>query len=183
MRLKGQMIYVGERDIVLFLCSPSVLSLDDLNRQGFFLEDIPLHDATRDLVQLSEQFEAEYKLAKNLEILTDKLHQTNRELEEEKKKTDRLLYSVLPASVANELRHGRPVAAKKYECITILFSGIVGFSDFCARNSDAKGAMKIVELLNAIYTTFDVLTDPKTNPNVYKVSAFPTSSSFAALNE
>lgn len=29
--------------------------------------------------------------------------------------------------------------------------------------------MKIVKLLNAIYSTFDVLTDPKTNPNVYKV--------------
>ena len=29
--------------------------------------------------------------------------------------------------------------------------------------------MKIVNLLNQVYTTFDVLTDPKKNPNVYKV--------------
>ena len=39
----------------------------------------------------------------------------------------RLLYSVLPATVANELRHGRPVEARKYEMVTLLFSGIVGF--------------------------------------------------------
>lgn len=39
----------------------------------------------------------------------------------------RLLYSVLPPSVANELRHGRPVAARRYEMVTLLFSGIVGF--------------------------------------------------------
>lgn len=169
MRLKGQMLYVPETDLMLFLCSPSVLNLDDLNRRGLYLSDIPLHDATRDLVLLSEQFEAEYKLTKNLEILTDKLQQTYRELEDEKKKTDRLLYSILPPSVANELRHHRPVAAKKYDTVTILFSGIVGFSAYCARHSDSKGAMKIVKLLNDIYTTFDVLTDPKKNPNVYKV--------------
>ncbi|XP_064482201.1 guanylate cyclase soluble subunit beta-1-like isoform X1 [Ornithodoros turicata] len=169
MRLKGQMQYVPETDLMLFLCSPSVLNLDDLNRRGLYLSDIPLHDATRDLVLLSEQFEAEYKLTKNLEILTDKLQQTYRELEDEKKKTDRLLYSILPPSVANELRHHRPVAAKKYDCVTILFSGIVGFSAYCARHSDSKGAMKIVKLLNDIYTTFDVLTDPKKNPDVYKV--------------
>lgn len=35
----------------------------------------------------------------------------------------RLLYSVLPPTVANELRHGRPVGAKKFESVTILFSG------------------------------------------------------------
>ncbi len=93
MRLKGQMLYVSESDVVLFLCSPSVLNLDDLNRRGLYLSDIPLHDATRDLVLLSEQFEAEYKLTKNLEILTDKLQHTYRELEDEKKKTDRSVHS------------------------------------------------------------------------------------------
>ena len=82
----------------------------------------------------------------------------------------RLLYSVLPPSVANELRHQRPVPAKKYECVTLLFSGVVGFNDYCARNADSNGAMKIVKLLNNLYTTFDVLTDPVKNPNVYKVS-------------
>lgn len=82
------MIYLPESDLVLFVCSPSVLSLDDLFRLGLYLSDIPLHDATRDLVLLNEQFEAEYALTKNLEILTDKLQNTYRELGSEKKKTD-----------------------------------------------------------------------------------------------
>lgn len=89
LRLKGQMIYVQESELILYLCSPSVTNLEDLNRLGLYLSDIPLHDATRDLVLLSEQFEAEYKLTQNLEILTDKLQKTYRELEDEKKKTDR----------------------------------------------------------------------------------------------
>ncbi|CAH0386757.1 unnamed protein product, partial [Bemisia tabaci] len=168
-RLKGQMLYIPESDLMIFLCYPSVLNLDDLTRRGLYISDIPLHDATRDLVLMSEQFEADYKLTKNLEILTDKLQQTYRDLETEKQKTTRLLYSVLPISVANELSHKRPVPPKRYDCVTLLFSGIVGFSDYCALNTDSQGAMKIVCMLNQLYTAFDTLTDPKKNPNVYKV--------------
>ena len=57
------------------------------------MSDIPLHDATRDLVLLSEQFEAEYKLTRDLEILTDRLQQTHHELETEKQKTDTYVFS------------------------------------------------------------------------------------------
>lgn len=130
---------------------------------------MPIHDATRDLVLLSEKFEAEYKLTQNLEILTDKLQQTYRELESEKQKTDQLLYSVLPVTVANELRHQRPVPPKRYDVVTLMFSGIVGFGQYCAVNTDAEGAMKIVRMLNELYTVFDALTDSKRIPNVYKV--------------
>lgn len=91
LRLKGQMLYVPETDLVIFLCYPSVVNLDDLTRRGLYISDIPLHDATRDLVLMSEQFEADYKLTRNLEMLTDKLQQTYRELEGEKQKTDRLV--------------------------------------------------------------------------------------------
>lgn len=136
-------------------------------RKGLCISDVPIHDATRDLVLLSEHFEAEYKLTRNLEILTDKLQQTYRELECEKKMTDVLLYSVLPKTVANELRHQRPVAPNRYGCVTLLFSGIVGFSQYCAANTSTEGAMKIVKMLNELYTTFDSLTD--SNPNIYKV--------------
>ena len=83
------MIYLPESDLVLFVCSPSVLNLDDLYRLGLYLSDIPLHDATRDLVLLNEQFEAEYNLTTNLEILNDNLQAVNRELEREKQKTDK----------------------------------------------------------------------------------------------
>ncbi|XP_039948864.1 guanylate cyclase soluble subunit beta-1 [Bactrocera tryoni] len=169
LRLKGQMMYIPESDRILFQCYPSVMNLDDLTKKGLYISDVPLHDATRDLVLLSEKFEAEYKLTKNLELLTDKLQQTYRDLESEKQKTDRLLYSVLPKSVANELRHQRPVLPKRYDSVTLMFSGIVGFGKYCAENTDAEGAMKIVKMLNELYTVFDALTDSKRNPNVYKV--------------
>nr|XP_029707897.1 guanylate cyclase soluble subunit beta-1-like isoform X2 [Aedes albopictus] len=169
LRLKGQMMYIPESDLILFQCYPSVMNLNDLTKKGLHISDIPLHDASRDLVLLSEQFEAEYKLTTNLEILTDRLQQTYRDLESEKQKTDRLLYSVLPKTVANELRHQRPVAPKRYDSVTLMFSGIVGFGQYCSANTDAEGAMKIVKMLNELYTVFDELTDSKSNSNIYKV--------------
>jgi guanylate cyclase soluble subunit beta len=68
-------------------------------RRGLYISDIPLHDATRDLVLMSEQFESDYKLTRNLELLTDKLQQTYRELEGEKQKTDRLLAFCIDFSI------------------------------------------------------------------------------------
>lgn len=54
--------------------------------------------------------------------------------------------------------------------VTLLFSGIVGFAQYCAANTDAEGAMKIVKMLNELYTIFDSLCDTKRIPNIYKVS-------------
>uniref|UniRef100_T1ITQ6 Guanylate cyclase soluble subunit beta-1 n=1 Tax=Strigamia maritima TaxID=126957 RepID=T1ITQ6_STRMM len=159
----GQMLFVPETDVIVFLCSPSVFTLEDLNKHGLFLSDIPLHDATRDFVRETEQFQAEYKLTQNLEILTDELQKTYRKLEDEKKKlTD---YST---PFYQQLLPKNYVTKDQYQQ-DVTIHGVVGFSDYCARNSDAQGAMKIVQLLNNIYTTFDVLTDPEKNPNVYKV--------------
>ncbi|PFX22669.1 guanylate cyclase soluble subunit beta-1-like [Stylophora pistillata] len=164
MRFRGQMMYLPECDSIMFLCSPSVLNLDGLNEIGLYLSDIPIHDATRDLILLSEQHNAESRLSQRLEILTDKLQQTSRELQQEQQLTDRLLYSILPSSVANDLRLKRPVMAKKYEIVTIMFSGIVDFTNYCNQSSEP---MEIVELLNDTYIRFDALADK--NNEVFKV--------------
>ncbi|NWI55371.1 GCYB1 cyclase, partial [Calyptomena viridis] len=81
-----QMIYLPEADSILFLCSPRYFKPKEF--YSLYLSDIPLHDATRDLVLLGEQFREEYKLTQELEILTDRLQHTLRALEDEKKKTD-----------------------------------------------------------------------------------------------
>lgn len=51
---------------------------------------------------MSEQFEADYKLTRNLELLTDKLQQTYRELDREKQKTDRWVLFLLKLTKKQE---------------------------------------------------------------------------------
>ena len=54
------------------------------------------------------------------------------ELKEEKKKTDSLLYQMLPKSVAEQLKQQRVVDAEFFEMVTICFSDIVGFTTISA---------------------------------------------------
>ncbi|KAL4236674.1 Retinal guanylyl cyclase 1 [Mactra antiquata] len=69
---------------------------------------------------------------------------------------------MLPRSVADELRIGKPVEAKYHSNCTIYFSDIVGFTKI----SGGSTAMQVVGLLNKLYITFDEIIDKY---NVYKV--------------
>ena len=76
-----------------------------------------------------------------------------------------LVYSVVPASIADDLRHKRNVPSLRYDDVTVLFSAIEGFSEFCATHRP----IEIVELLNTCHGVFDTILNPKSHPEVYKV--------------
>ena len=67
------MIYLSDRDVMLFLCSPNVSNIEDMRNKGLCLSDIPIHDATRDLVLLSENFQREMEMTHQLGIVNDHL--------------------------------------------------------------------------------------------------------------
>ena len=153
---------------MLFLCWPSVCNLDGLKDNNLYLSDIPVHDVMKNLILLPEQFQEDHILTKELEILTDKLCQTSRDLAEEKELTDQLLQSILPPSVALELRHAsglfRP--AEKFEMFSILFSGVVDFESFCRPGFSQQRFFSFLitlQLLNNIYRQFDILTRDRIN--------------------
>ena len=70
-------------------------------------------------------------------------------------KTDELLYSVFPKHVADALRNGQKVAPENHDLVTIFFSDIVGFTDI----SSKLDPLKISELLDRLYNSFDALSD------------------------
>ncbi|ESO91873.1 hypothetical protein LOTGIDRAFT_121720, partial [Lottia gigantea] len=92
------------------------------------------------------------------------LEQSMQLLNIEMKRTDALLYQMIPKSVADRLRKGEPSGntCEVFENVTILFSDVVGFTTICSRISP----MEVVCLLNAMYTKFDQLSEKH---NVYKV--------------
>ncbi|KTF88279.1 hypothetical protein cypCar_00040546 [Cyprinus carpio] len=127
------MLHLPESNSIMFLGSPRVDRLEELMGRGLHLSDIPIHDATRDVILVGEQAKAQDGLKKRMDKLKATLEKTHQALEEEKRRTVDLLYSIFPGDVAQRLWQGLPVQAKKFDDVTMLFSDIVGFTAVCAQ--------------------------------------------------
>lgn len=76
-----------------------------------------------------------------------------RALNREKKRSEALLQSLLPAEVARKLQRDEPVVPSLYPNASVLFCDLVGFTPL-ARDMEPAA---LVELLNSIFSTFDQL--------------------------
>ncbi|KAF8387083.1 gcy-22 [Pristionchus pacificus] len=94
--------------------------------------------------------------------LEDEVESRMKELVEEKKKSDVLLYRMLPRQVAERLKLGQAVEPENFECVTIFFSDVVSFTTLASRSTP----IQVVNLLNDLYSTFDAIIDEH---DVYKV--------------
>uniref|UniRef100_A0A1I8GEI2 guanylate cyclase n=5 Tax=Macrostomum lignano TaxID=282301 RepID=A0A1I8GEI2_9PLAT len=158
----GQMRHLAEPDLLVFLGSLRVANLDQMQQDSLFMSDIPLFDVTRELITINQQQKADHTINQKLNEATTQLFKMTLALEEERQKTDNLLYQMLPKRVAESLRNGERVDAEKFSMVTVLFSDIVGFTDICSGSSPEA----VITMLNSIFTLFDQHTEVH---QVYKV--------------
>ncbi|EZA52930.1 Soluble guanylate cyclase 89Db [Ooceraea biroi] len=162
--LKGQMRYIEDIKAIIFFCSPLINSLDELLNMGLYLNDLNPHGMSKELVL------AGWQHCGRLEMMFERAEQRSTELENSyalldrwKNKSDELLYSMIPQTVADRLRAGASSLStcESFESITVLFCELCDF-DY----STIEAAMDIVLSMNAVYSCFDTLMDQF---NVYKV--------------
>ncbi|CAF3607480.1 unnamed protein product [Adineta steineri] len=165
LRLRGQMLYVHEWKAIIYLATPILENLDVMFNTGLFINDLSMHDSSRDLVLAGTQQSAELKLALDQERQKSKaLEESMRKLDTEMKKTDLLLYQMIPKKIADRLRNGEKAVnlCETFDSCTILFSDVVGFTSICA----SLTPMEVVSILNEMYTKFDKCLE---SHNCYKV--------------
>ena len=75
------------------------------------------------------------------------------EIERERERADRLLYNVLPASIADRLKKDPTRIAEHFEQVTVVFGDIAGFTPMSAEMSPQE----LVAALDDVFTAFDDL--------------------------
>ncbi len=76
-------------------------------------------------------------------------------LREEQKQTETLLLNILPLPIAERLKHQPSTIADSFDEVTVLFADLVGFTHLASSLSP----IELVEILNAIFSEFDHLTE------------------------
>ncbi|XP_020509655.2 soluble guanylate cyclase 88E-like [Labrus bergylta] len=165
LHLKGQMKYVPQWDSLIFLGTPIIETVEDMIKMGVYVNDLNLHDSSRELILAGTQQSAELQLALDQEQQKyAQLMEIIKKLDEEKKRGDSLLYAMIPKAVADRLRKGITAleTCQVFPDVTILFSDVVKFNEICIHITP----MQVVDMLNEIYIVFDTLSEKH---NVYKV--------------
>ena len=83
--------------------------------------------------------------------LLDREEEHLRRIEAEQQKNEELLLNILPQPIAKRMKANEYLIADSVSDCSILFGDIVGFTPL----SQALGPIKIVEMLNQIFSTFD----------------------------
>ncbi|MDY7007680.1 MAG: adenylate/guanylate cyclase domain-containing protein [Cyanobacteriota bacterium] len=71
----------------------------------------------------------------------------------QKQQMQELLLNILPAKIAKRLQTGARAIADSFDDVSVLFSDLVGFTEFCSNVS----ATELVDFLNLIFSEFDQL--------------------------
>jgi class 3 adenylate cyclase/NAD(P)-dependent dehydrogenase (short-subunit alcohol dehydrogenase family) len=83
--------------------------------------------------------------------LEDRVALRTRELEAARKRSDDLLLNILPAPIAERLKHGESMIADHFADVTVLFADIVDFTPISSRLTPERA----VDVLDAVFSEFD----------------------------
>jgi class 3 adenylate cyclase len=89
------------------------------------------------------------------EKIKNELDQQHTLLEEEQKKSERILLNVLPANIAERLKNNPGLIADGYADVTVMFADLVNFTQLTQQMSPEQ----MVGILNTVFTWFDALTE------------------------
>ncbi|TNN08718.1 Soluble guanylate cyclase 88E, partial [Schistosoma japonicum] len=163
-RFKGEMIYVEEWQMMLFMGAPVIRDAKQLYEKKLRISDLNMFDSSRDIIFQGEQQSDEVmKLYENQRHKAKQMEKSMLQLEKIRKVTDDLLYQCIPRTVARKIRNGTPAieTIQTFDEVTICFTKVVDFAAKCMH----IGVEQVIELLNKMYSLYDALTE---NHKVYK---------------
>ncbi|GAA51048.1 soluble guanylate cyclase 88E [Clonorchis sinensis] len=157
---RGQMLYVEECEMILFLGTPVIRDIKQLCQCGLYLSDFSLFDRRRDLIlgaEIAKFFNEQTSVSAHLERNMVRIGKLQ-------KLADDLLFNCIPETFAKQLRKGTMAmdTVQAFDAVSICFTKVVDFDKKCMM----MPVEELIYMLNKMYTIFDCLTESR---NVYKV--------------
>lgn len=150
--------YILEHQPKSVLCSP-IIFLNKLYGVIYLENNISVGAFTGDRLKvlqlLSSQMAISIQNANIYANLEEKVADRTKELQLEKKKSDDLLFNILPEGVANELKLNGSAEAKQFDHTTVLFTDFVDFT----RISESLTPKELVAEIHLCFTAFDAIMD------------------------
>ncbi|MFW6248398.1 MAG: response regulator, partial [Bacteroidota bacterium] len=128
-------------------------------------EKLFINQIQKIIVQVSEKVSIRKKLersqeelkrsAEKLKNLNEQINQQKLAIENEKKNTDKLLQSILPKKIADELLQQGYTKPRQYKNVSILFADVIGFSDLTKQSHP----IDLVSRLDNYFYVFDEIIE------------------------
>ncbi|XP_023339626.1 soluble guanylate cyclase 88E [Eurytemora carolleeae] len=157
LHIKGQMVYIDAWKLMLFLACPIMKGLGSLIYTGLFINELSMHDYSRDIMLANAQTDMEENLKK---MQSNQEVDAHRKIEQKsttlKNKNDELGYMFLPTPIAVELLQGNDPSTmvKKCEKVSTM---LVEVDDLGTMVSHVKNPMDVVNFMNNLQSIFDDL--------------------------
>lgn len=146
---------VSEKNLILLFILISIF-LQVLGRIYLFYNLPILNLNTQQIIfwQISNMFFLYLILGGMIYNFFKATHEAEEMFLEEQERSEGLLLNILPHSIAKRLKSGEGVIAEHYENVTVLFSDIVGFTEY----SQKVSPQILVNKLNELFSEFDDLS-------------------------
>lgn len=164
---------ISEMAMIAFRVSNIIMGFGFIALWAFYLNiaiyraEVILSERTRELAlseQKAEQEKMLHDLAmkerdneifrlRNIELKEsyDAILEKNRQIEEEKNKSRKLLLNILPEETAGELMNEGKASTRRYESATVIFADFVGFT----RTAAVLSPEELVKQIDVYFTAFD----------------------------
>jgi class 3 adenylate cyclase len=147
---------------IRFYCGMPLINREGYALGSFCVVDFAPHEITpaqREAVRrLAHQAVAQLELRRQLierDQLLEDLEKTRAAMETETARSEDLLRTIFPASIAAELKANRPVQPRHYDLATIMFADFTGFT----RLTEGTQPAALVQQLNQHFTRFDEIVE------------------------
>lgn len=107
LHLRGIMKYIKSWNKIVYICSPIIGGVEEMMRIGLYMNDLGLHDTSREMALSGIRPLPQLELARDHELDKGKALEENiQKLAIERKRSEELLYRMMPKAIADRLKLG-----------------------------------------------------------------------------